>query len=73
MRNSNDLNLPMTYGEIEQKLDWPQGNYSNKGLIDDLMAKGLVFDWTIGRYDYSPFRFALTEFGREIIKFITIK
>lgn len=58
----------VTYGELERAF-WPtDSTYEKLGLIEDLKSKGLLFDWMVGRIEYSPFYFALTDFGRELIR-----
>jgi len=58
----------VTFGELQQEFGWKNGSYGKMGLINDLQGRGILFDWSAGRFGYTPFFFALTDLGNELVK-----
>ena len=62
--------LIVSYEELNQNFRWESSSFERMGLISDLEGRGLLFDWSVGRFDYTPFLFALTDLGNELVKLL---
>lgn len=69
--NEKQIKNPVTCKELSKMQEFRNFPiYLLEASATELIRYGLLYDWSIGRYDYSPGKFAITEYARDFIKFV---